>query len=61
MKVITLRKNREVTFTAELTYIDKPLLFSAVYGGVDSDGYEYSYTLFDLAFDPRIIDKITKL
>jgi hypothetical protein len=32
-----------------------------VYGGVDSDGYEYSYTLFDLAFDPRIIDKITKL
>ena len=61
MKAITLRKNCEVTFTAELTYINKPLLFSMVYGEVDSDGYEYSYTLFDLAFDPRIIDKITNL
>lgn len=61
MKAITSRKNCEVTFTAELIYINKPLLFSMVYGGVDSDGYEYSYTLFDLAFDPRIIDKITKL
>jgi hypothetical protein len=61
MKAITLRKNLEATFTAELTYINNPLLFSMVYGGVDSDGYEYSYTLFDLAFDPRIIDKITNL
>ena len=61
MKAITLRKNCEVTFTAEPTYINKPLLLSMVYGGVDSDGYEYSYTLFDLAFDPRIIDKITNL
>lgn len=61
MKAITLRKNCELTFTAELTYINKSLLFSMVYGGVDSDGYEYSYTLFDLAFDPRIIDKIIKL
>ena len=61
MKAITLRKNCELTFTADLTYINKPLLFSMVYGGMDLDGYEYSYTLFDLAFDPRIIDKITNL
>lgn len=61
MKTITLRKNYEATFTADLTYINKPLLLSITYGGVDPDGYEYSYTLFDLAFDPRIIDKISNL
>ena len=48
MKAITLRKNREVTFTASSCYINKELLYRLAFAIRDPDGYEYDYTIFDL-------------
>ena len=61
MKKILLRNNYNTTFTAECTYVNKPLLYHLAYTSYDKDGYEYPYNLFDLARDPSIIDKIAIL
>ena len=58
---IIIRNNYSTTITADLISVNQPLLFSLIYGGTDNDGYEYSYTIFDLIFDPRIIEKIAKV
>lgn len=52
---------RAITFSGELTYVNKELLYYMAYTSYDEDGYEYPYNLFDLAQDPSIIDKITNL
>lgn len=52
---------RTRTFSGELTYVNKELLYYMAYTSCDEDGYEYPYNLFDLAQDPSIIDKITNL
>ena len=52
---------RTRTFSGELTYVNKELLYYMAYTSYDEDGYEYPYNLFDLAQDPLIIDKITNL
>ena len=52
---------RERTFTAELTYVNNELLYRMAYGCHDEDGNEYYYSLFDLARDPSIIDKLLNL
>ena len=41
--------NTEVTFSASSCYINKELLYRLAYAICDSDGYEYDYTIFDLA------------
>ena len=41
--------NTEVTFTASSCYINKELLYRLAYTIFDLDGYEYDYTIFDLA------------
>ena len=41
--------NAEVTFTASSCHINKELLYKLAYTICDSDGYEYDYTIFDLA------------
>ena len=51
MKKIVIRNNCNVTFTADLTYVNKPLLYHLADTSCDRDGYEYSYNLFDLAQD----------
>ena len=52
---------RTRTFSGELTYVNKELLYYMAYTSCDEDGYEYPYNLFDLAQDPSIIDKIINL
>ena len=42
--------NAEATFTASSCHINKELLYKLAYIICDSDGYEYDYTIFDLAF-----------
>ena len=44
-----IRVPRERTFTAELTYVNNELLYKLAYAICDPDGYEYYYTIFDLA------------
>ena len=61
MKKIVIRNNYNATFTADLTYVNKPLLYHLAYTSCDRDGYEYPYNLFDLARDSSIIDKIINL
>ena len=61
MERMVFKIPREVTFTAELTYVNNELLYRMAYGCHDDEGYEYPYNLFDLARDPSIIDKITNL
>ena len=56
-----LDSNASITFTASNCYINKELLYRMSYGCYDEDGLEYPYSIFDLARDPSIIDKITKL
>lgn len=41
--------NTEITFTATTCYINKDLLYKLAYTICDLDGYEYDYTIFDLA------------
>lgn len=41
--------NAEITFTASSCYINKELLYRLAYTIYDTDGYEYDYTIFDLA------------
>ena len=55
-----IRVPRERTFTAELTYVNKELLYYMAYTSCDEDGYEYPYNLFDLAQDSSIIQKIAE-
>jgi hypothetical protein len=52
---------RTRTFSGELTYVNKELLYYMAYTSCDEDDYEYPYNLFDLAKDLSIIDKITNL
>lgn len=59
--MIHLDSDKEATFSSDITYINKPLLYYLAYTVVDSDGNEYPYDLFNLAKDPSIIDKITNL
>ena len=56
-----IRIPRERTFTAEATYVNNELLYRMAYGCYDEDGNEYYYSLFDLARDPLIIDKLLNL
>ena len=44
-----LDSNTEITFTASSCYINKELLYRLAYTIFDPDGYEYDYTIFDLA------------
>lgn len=41
--------NTDITFTASSCYINKELLYRLAYAICDPDGYEYDYTIFDLA------------
>lgn len=58
---MVFKNPREATFTAELTYVNNELLYRMAYGCHDEDGNEYYYSLFDLARDPSIIDKLLNL
>ena len=51
---------RTRTFSGELTYVNKELLYYMAYTSYDEDGYEHPYNLFDLAQDPSIIQKIAE-
>jgi hypothetical protein len=53
--------NKSISFTVDIDYINKSLLYRLVYARIDDDGFEYMYDLFDLAQDPSIIDKVTNL
>jgi hypothetical protein len=44
-----LGSNASITFTASSCYINKELLYRLAYTIYDPDGYEYDYTIFDLA------------
>lgn len=44
-----LGSNTEITFTATGCYINRELLYKLAYAICDPDGYEYYYTIFDLA------------
>lgn len=59
--MIHLDFNKSATFSVDIDYINKGLLYRLAYARIDSDGYEYMYDLFDLVQDPLIIDKITNL
>lgn len=50
--------NKSATFSVDIDYINKGLLYRLVYARIDSDGYEYMYDLFELADNPSIIQKI---
>ena len=41
--------NTDITFTASSCYINKELLYRLAHTICDPDGYEYDYTIFDLA------------
>ena len=58
--MIRLDFKKSATFSADIDYINKGLLYRLVYARIDSDGYEYMYDLFDLADDTSIIQKITE-
>ena len=49
------------TFSGELTYINKELLYYMAYTSYDEDGLEYPYNLFELARDPSIIEILGNL
>lgn len=51
----------EFIFTPTTMLINGELIYRMPSVVIDPDGYEYDYTLFDLAEDPSIIDKITNL
>ena len=55
--MVHLGSDIEATFTATTCYINKEL-YKLAYAICDSDGYEYDYTIFDLA---KRIDKISKI
>ena len=59
--MIHLGSDGSITFTASNCYINKELFCRMIYGYYDEDGFEYPYSIFDLARDPSIIDKITNL
>jgi hypothetical protein len=44
-----LDPNASITFTASNCYINKELLYRLAFSIYDPDGYEYDYTIFDLA------------
>lgn len=44
-----LTSGTSITFTASSCYINKELLYRLAYTIYDPDGYEYDYTIFDLA------------
>lgn len=44
-----LDSDASITFTAKNCYINKELLYKLAYTIYDPDGYEYDYTIFDLA------------
>lgn len=44
-----LDSNASITFTASSCYINKELFYKLAYIIYDPDGYEYDYTIFDLA------------
>lgn len=50
--------NEPITFTANAIYINEQLLYRFSYNCYDEEGYRYEYSLFDLARDPSIIQKI---
>lgn len=51
----------EVVITCTDAKISKEILFKMTHGIYDPHGYEYNYTIFDLARDPSIIDKIERI
>lgn len=53
--------NKEYEFTANVQYINVPLLYRLAYGCYDPDGLEYFYDIFDLIYNPSIIDKMINL
>ena len=55
---VMARTPKAATFSGELTYVNNELLYRMAYGCYDEDGNEYYYSLFDLARDPSIIQKI---
>lgn len=59
--MIHLDSDGSFTFTVANCYINKELLYRMAYGCHDEDGLEYPYSIFDIARDPSIIDKITNL
>lgn len=56
--MVHLDSNMEATFIATTYYINKELLYKLAYAICGSVGYEYDYTIFDLA---KRIDKIINL
>jgi hypothetical protein len=58
---VMARTPKTATFSGELTYVNNELLYRMAYGCYDEDDNEYYYSLFDLARDPSIIDKLLNL
>ena len=46
---LTTKSGIEVTFTANAAYINGELLYKLANIITDPDGYEYDYTIFDMA------------
>ena len=51
----------EFVFTPTSMFINGALIYRMPHIVTDPDGYEYDYTLFDLAEDSSIIDKLSIL
>ena len=61
MEHLVFKPQGEVTITCAGAKINKEIFFKMLCGIYDSDRYEYDYTIFDLARDPSIIDKLLNL
>ena len=49
MEHLVFKSPKEVTITCTGAKINKEILFKMAYGIYDPDGYEYNYTIFDMA------------
>lgn len=58
LKMLHFSSGRSMTLECTMEYVNKPLLYYLAYTSYDNDGYEYPYSLFNLAQDPSIIQKI---
>ena len=61
LKMLHFSSGHGMTLECTMECVNKPLLYHLAYASCDDEGYEYYYTLFDLARDPSIIDKLLNL
>ena len=57
MAYLMFNNNKEATFECKNAVVNADLLFKLVHGIYDPDGYEYDYTIFDMARAHKV-DKI---